>query len=51
MGKRFSAASAVMQALYQIFVEKRELSQKMKLSFYQSFYIPTLTYGHEHCVQ
>lgn len=28
-------------------VVKRELSQKEKLSIYQSIYVPTLTYGHE----
>ncbi len=26
---------------------KRELSQKEKLSIYQSIYVPTLTYGHD----
>ena len=40
------AASALMQALYWTVVVKRELSQKAKLSIYQSFYIPTFTYGH-----
>lgn len=33
--------------LYWAIVAKRELSLKAKLSIYQSFYVPTLTYGHE----
>ncbi|XP_070404401.1 uncharacterized protein [Nothobranchius furzeri] len=41
------AASAVMRALYQSVMVKRELSQKAKHSIYRSIYIPTLTYGHE----
>ena len=41
------AASAVMWALYWTVVVKKELSQKAKLSIYQSVYVPTLTYGHE----
>uniref|UniRef100_A0A8C6MBU3 Reverse transcriptase domain-containing protein n=1 Tax=Nothobranchius furzeri TaxID=105023 RepID=A0A8C6MBU3_NOTFU len=42
-----SAASTAMQAFYRSVVVKRELSQKAKLSIYQSIYISTLTYGHE----
>uniref|UniRef100_A0A8C6MCM8 Reverse transcriptase domain-containing protein n=1 Tax=Nothobranchius furzeri TaxID=105023 RepID=A0A8C6MCM8_NOTFU len=45
--RRIGAASAVMRALYRSVVVKRELSQKVKLSIYQSIYFPTLTYGHE----
>ena len=41
------AASAVVWALYQTVVVMKELSQKAKLSIYQSVYVPTLTYGHE----
>ena len=33
--------------LYRSIVVKKELSQKAKLSVYQSIYVPTLTYGHE----
>ncbi|KAK3527334.1 hypothetical protein QTP86_021953 [Hemibagrus guttatus] len=42
-----SAAAAVMQSMYRSVVVKKELSQKAKLSIYQSIYVPTLTYGHE----
>ncbi|KAK0144408.1 Ankyrin repeat and sterile alpha motif domain-containing protein 1B [Merluccius polli] len=44
MDRRIGAASAVMRALYRTVVVKRELSQKAKLSIYQSIYVPTLTY-------
>ena len=47
MEREISAASAVMWALYQTVVVKKELSQKAKLSIYQSVYVPTLTYGHK----
>ncbi|KAK0140998.1 Receptor expression-enhancing protein 6 [Merluccius polli] len=47
MNRRIGAASAVMRALYQTVVVKRELSRKAKLSIDQSIYVPTLTYGHE----
>ncbi|KAK3534420.1 hypothetical protein QTP86_015228 [Hemibagrus guttatus] len=30
-----------------VYVVKKELSRKAKLSIYQSIYVPTLTYGHE----
>ena len=45
--RRIGAASAVMQALHQPVVGKKELSQKAKLPIYQSIYVPILTYGHE----
>ncbi|KAK0155439.1 hypothetical protein N1851_002166 [Merluccius polli] len=45
--RRMGAASAVMQALYRTVVVKRELSREAKLSIHWSFFIPTLTYGHE----
>ncbi|KAK3510855.1 hypothetical protein QTP70_022797 [Hemibagrus guttatus] len=45
--RRIGAAAAVMRSMYQSVVVKRELSQKAKLSIYQSIYHPTLTYGHE----
>ena len=45
--RRIGAASAVMRALHQPVLVKKELSQKVKLSIYRSIYIPTLTYGHE----
>ena len=41
------AASAVMRTLHGSVVVKRELSQKAKLSIYQSIFVPALTYGHE----
>ena len=44
MDRRIGAASAVMRALYQSVVVKKELSQKAKLSIYRSIYVPTLTY-------
>ncbi|KAK3533231.1 hypothetical protein QTP70_013673 [Hemibagrus guttatus] len=45
--RRIGAAAAVMQSMYRSVVVKKELSQKVKLSIYQSIYVPTLTYGHE----
>ncbi|KAK3531087.1 hypothetical protein QTP70_010370 [Hemibagrus guttatus] len=45
--RRISAAAAVMRSMYRSVVVKKELSQKAKLSIYQSIYVPTLTYGHE----
>ncbi|KAL7853999.1 hypothetical protein AOLI_G00208430 [Acnodon oligacanthus] len=47
IGRRLGQATAVMRSLYWTVVVKRELSQKVKLSVYRSFYILTLTYGHE----
>ncbi|KAK3567864.1 hypothetical protein QTP86_027337 [Hemibagrus guttatus] len=41
------AAAAVMRSMYWSVVVKKDLSQKAKLSIYQSIYVPTLTYGHE----
>ncbi|KAK3526897.1 hypothetical protein QTP86_003592 [Hemibagrus guttatus] len=41
------AVAAVMRSMYQSVVVKNELSQKAKLSIYQSIYVPTLTYGYE----
>ncbi|KAK3552360.1 hypothetical protein QTP86_011286 [Hemibagrus guttatus] len=40
------APAAVIRSMYRSVVVK-ELSQKAKLSIYQSIYVPTLTYGHE----
>ncbi|KAK3517289.1 hypothetical protein QTP70_002930 [Hemibagrus guttatus] len=45
--RRIGAAAIVMRSMYQSVVVKKELSQKAKLSIYQSIYVPTLTYGHE----
>ncbi|KAK3513978.1 hypothetical protein QTP70_000706 [Hemibagrus guttatus] len=45
--RRIGAAAAVMRSMYRSVVVKKELSQKVKLSIYQSIYVPTLTYGHE----
>ncbi|KAK3541803.1 hypothetical protein QTP86_005516 [Hemibagrus guttatus] len=45
--RRIGAAAAVMQSMYWSVVVKKELSRKVKLSIYQSIYVPTLTYGHE----
>ena len=50
MGLRIRAAEAVLCSLCRTVVIKRELSQKAKLSIYQSIFIPTLIYGHEGCV-
>ncbi|KAK3560032.1 hypothetical protein QTP86_033830, partial [Hemibagrus guttatus] len=45
--RRIGAAAAVMRSMYRSVVVKKELSQKAKLSIYQSIYVPNLTYGHE----
>ena len=45
--RRIGAASAAVQTLYWSVVAKRDLSQKAKLSVYQSMFVPTLTYAHE----
>ncbi|KAK3547532.1 hypothetical protein QTP86_021516, partial [Hemibagrus guttatus] len=45
--RQIGAAAAVMWSMYRSVVVKKELSRKVKLSIYQSIYIPTLTYGHE----
>ncbi|KAK3525946.1 hypothetical protein QTP70_011037 [Hemibagrus guttatus] len=45
--RRIGAAAAVMRSMYRSVVVKKELSRKVKLSIYQSVYVPTLTYGHE----
>ena len=47
MDRRIGTSSTVMRALLRFVVEKRELSQKAKLSIYWSIFVPTLTYGHE----
>lgn len=47
MDRRCGMASAVMWALYQNIVVKRELSRKAKLSIYQLIYVPNLTYRHD----
>ena len=46
MNWRFGAASTVW-GLLRTSVVNRELSWKAKLSIYQSFYVPTFTYGQE----
>ncbi len=46
LDRQIGAASAVMQALHRIILKKK-LSRKVKLSIYQSIYVPALTYGHE----
>ncbi|KAK3555889.1 hypothetical protein QTP86_029801, partial [Hemibagrus guttatus] len=45
--RRIGAAAAVMWSMYRSVVVKKELTRKVKLSIYQSIYVPTLTYGHE----
>ncbi|KAK3517503.1 hypothetical protein QTP70_012581 [Hemibagrus guttatus] len=45
--RQISAVAAVMWSMYRSVVVKKELSRKVKLSIYQSIYVPTLTYGHE----
>ena len=44
---RIGKASAVMRALHNSVVMKRELSKKAKLSIFIAVFIPILTYGHE----
>ena len=41
---RIGKASAVMRALHSMFVMKRELSKKAKLSIYKTVFVPILTY-------
>ncbi|KAF7652554.1 hypothetical protein LDENG_00095270 [Lucifuga dentata] len=45
--RQIGTASEVLRTLYRTVVVKRELSQKARLSIYQSIYVPILTYGHE----
>ena len=45
--RRIGAVSTLIWALCQSVVAKRELSQKARLSAYQSIFVPTLTYGHK----
>ncbi|KAF7644066.1 hypothetical protein LDENG_00228770, partial [Lucifuga dentata] len=45
--RRIGAASEVLQMLHRTIVVKRELSQKARLSIYQSIYVLILTYGYE----
>ncbi|KAK3530551.1 hypothetical protein QTP86_027917 [Hemibagrus guttatus] len=45
--RRIAAAAAVRRSMYRSVVVKKELSRKVKLSIYQSIYVPTITYGHE----
>uniref|UniRef100_A0A3B3QX38 Reverse transcriptase domain-containing protein n=1 Tax=Paramormyrops kingsleyae TaxID=1676925 RepID=A0A3B3QX38_9TELE len=47
INRQIGAASAVMRVLHRPVMVKKELSQKAKLSIYQSIYGPTLTYGHK----
>ena len=44
---RIGKASAVMRALHDSVVMKRELSKKAKLSIFKAVFVPILTYGHE----
>ena len=44
---RIGKARAVMRALHDSVVMKRELSKKAKLSIFKAVFIPILTYGHE----
>lgn len=50
MDRWFGAASAVMQAVYQTIVMKREPRHKAILLMYQTILVPTLTYGNENKV-
>ena len=47
MDRQIGVASAGMQTFHQSVVERREMSQKARLSVYQLIFVPTLTYGHE----
>ena len=44
---RIGKACAVMRALHNSVVMKRELSKKAKLSIFEAVFVPILTYGHE----
>ncbi|TWW62298.1 hypothetical protein D4764_04G0009450 [Takifugu flavidus] len=44
------AESTVMRAFNRSVMVNKELSQKVKLSIYQSIYVRVLTYGHQHWV-
>lgn len=46
MGRQFGVVPVVMQQLYQTVV-KKELIHKVKISFYLSVYVSTLTCGRE----
>ena len=46
LNRWIGASLAVMRALCQSVIVKTELSRKAKLSLYQAFFAPTLTYGH-----
>ena len=47
LNTRIGKASAVMRALHNSVVMKRELSKKAKLSIFKAVFVPILTYGHE----
>lgn len=47
MNRQFGTASVVMQLLYWTTVVKKELKNKVRVFFYQSVYVPTLTHGPE----
>ena len=47
---RIGKASAVMRALHNLVVMKRELSKKAKLSIFKAVFVPILTRGHESSV-
>ena len=44
---RIGKASAVVRALHNSVVMKRELSKKAKPSIFKAVFVPSLTYGHE----
>lgn len=50
MDRQFGAVSAVVQALYQTIVVKKELSHKATFLIYLSISVLTLTYAHDLCV-
>ena len=50
MDRLIWALSAIIRALLQSIVVKRELNQEAELSIYWSIFGPTLTYGSEICV-
>ncbi|KAF7649232.1 hypothetical protein LDENG_00144820 [Lucifuga dentata] len=43
--RRIGAASEVLRTLHRTVMVKRELSQKARLTIYQSLYVPILSYG------
>ena len=50
LDSRIGKVNAVMRALHDSVVIRRELSKQAKLSTFKAVFVPILTYGHESCV-